>query len=233
MRADTSAPDVRALVARLPDDERACGQALRFLGYRDESLADAAAHERVRHALCQLSLLARPALVRRSFEVTSLPLELPGESVREHLSGAIEVVLFCVTLGAAVDRELRVLGATDAPAQVIFDAAASAAIERLADAVEATVRAEAAERGLFCSWRFSPGYGDLPLSVQPRLLAVLDATRRIGVSPTASNLMVPTKSVSALVGIHPTPQPGLAESCAVCELADLCALRRRGLTCGR
>jgi riboflavin kinase/FMN adenylyltransferase len=75
------------------------------------------------------------------------------------------------------------------------------------------------------------GGGDLPLEVQPVFLQSLDASRRLGITLTTSNLMVPTKSVTAFVGIHDGPQVGVAASCDMCSLADTCALRARGVTC--
>jgi len=114
---------------------------------------------------------------------------------------------------------------------VIFDSAATALVERAADAANARARAYAAKQGSFTSWRFSPGYGDLPLAVQRDFLAALDATRQLGITLTPSNLMVPTKSVTAIVGVHPDPQPGLESSCAVCSLAEFCTIRQTGRTC--
>ncbi|HQE70821.1 MAG TPA: hypothetical protein PK071_06860, partial [Atopobiaceae bacterium] len=52
---------------------------------------------------------------------------------------------------------------------------------------------------------FSPGYGDLPLAVQPVLLSSVDAQRRLGISLTDTLLMVPTKSITAVTGIFKTP----------------------------
>ncbi|MDO4796974.1 MAG: vitamin B12 dependent-methionine synthase activation domain-containing protein [Coriobacteriales bacterium] len=203
---------------------------LRYLGYSGQELTPQlearidAMEERCRE-------VARPAFVSRAFGPETLPLELPGNDIAEHLRGAVEVLLVAVTLGLGVDRELRRLSLTDPLDQVLFDAAATWAVERETDRVEAQVRADAAKRGLYCSWRFSPGYGDLPLDVQPALLAVLNASRRLGITLTPSNLMVPTKSVTAIIGLHPTPQPGLASSCAVCSLSEFCALRTRGVRC--
>lgn len=204
---------------------------LKFLGHQGQEVSSQL-EGHIDEALRTCVELTRPGVARRTFARDALPLELPGTGIATHLGDACEVALFAVTLGADVDRELRRRALTDPYAQVLFDAAASALVERLADKTEAHVREEAAARGLFCSWRYSPGYGDLPLSVQGRLLAVLDATKRLGISLTPSNLMVPTKSVTAIVGIHPTPQPGLASSCAICELAAFCTLRSRGLSCG-
>jgi cobalamin-dependent methionine synthase I len=50
--------------------------------------------------------------------------------------------------------------------------------------------------------RFSPGYGDFPLSYQRVLIDLLDAPRVLGVSVTPSDLLVPVKSVTAVVGIR-------------------------------
>lgn len=203
---------------------------LRYLGYRGQDLAPEL-ETRIDDMRDRCVEIARPAVVQYAFAMDALPLKLPGNDIAAHLSNAVEVVLFAATLGHAVDRELRRLAVVDPVGQLVFDAAATDAIERLADKTEAHIRSDAAARGLYCSWRFSPGYGDLPLEVQPALLTVLNATRRLGITLTESNLMVPTKSVTAIVGLHSTPQPGLASSCSVCQLAEFCELRQRGVAC--
>jgi hypothetical protein len=205
-------------------------EVLRYLGHAGQEITSEL-EGRIRDAMARCEEVARPMVVSRAFAVDALPLELPGKSIAEHLKDAKEATFFAATLGHGVDRELRRLSVEDPLGQVVFDAAATEAIERLANKTEAQVRFAAAERGLYCSWRFSPGYGDLPLEVQPSLLTVLNATRRLGITLTPSNLMVPTKSVTAIVGMHPTPQPGLASSCAICALREFCVLRSRGFTC--
>lgn len=205
-------------------------EVLRYLGHRNQQVSDELL-ARVDQSIARCVQIARPACVQRTFLASELPIALPGNDIAAHLSDAAEVLFFAVTLGHGVDQELRRLSYVDPLEQVLFDAAATALVEQEADKIEANVRLASAERGLYCSWRFSPGYGDLPLGVQPSFLQVLDATRRLGITLTKSNLMVPTKSVTALVGIHPTPQQGLASSCAVCTLREFCALRTKGLRC--
>ena len=73
-------------------------------------------------------------------------------------------------------------------------------------------------------------YGDLPLDVQPRLLASAGADR-IGVGLTPSLLMTPQKSVSAIVGIADAPQPARVRGCAHCALNKTCPYRKAGATC--
>ncbi len=215
-------------------------EVLRYLGYRDQQLSDELG-ERIDAVVGRCLLLARPRASIADYPVASVDagevrldgctLRLTGADIVGHLHDATRVALFAVTLGADIDRELRRLSLTDALEQVIFDAAATALVERAADAANARIRAYAADLGMFTSWRFSPGYGDLPLSVQTDFLAALDATRQLGITLTPSDLMVPTKSVTAVVGIHPDPQPGLEGSCSICSLAEFCTLRTTGRTC--
>ena len=215
-------------------------EVLRYLGYHGQEITPEL-EARIEEGIVRCEEVSRSTTVTATFAVRDVDerlvtlegcaVRLEGRDIAQHLHDASEVVLVAATLGAGVDRELRRLSLTDPLGQVVFDAAATARIERTMDEVEATIRADAADRGRYCSWRFSPGYGDLPLSVQPLLLAALNASRRLGITLTPSNLMVPTKSVTAVVGLHATPQPGLASSCSVCSLAEFCSLRVRGITC--
>ena len=54
---------------------------------------------------------------------------------------------------------------------------------------------------LICRPRFSPGYGDLPLSLQPEVIRATGADRRLGITLSSSLLMTPKKSVTAIKGI--------------------------------
>jgi cobalamin-dependent methionine synthase I len=49
--------------------------------------------------------------------------------------------------------------------------------------------------------RYSPGYGDLSLSFQPVLLNELNAAKLLGITLTDSYLMIPRKSISAIIGV--------------------------------
>ena len=57
----------------------------------------------------------------------------------------------------------------------------------------------------------APGYGDFPLVEQRTLLGLLDASRKVGVSLTDALLMVPSKSVSAVIGVRPSGSGGEEE----------------------
>ena len=139
----------------------------------------------------------RPARVWRRVE---LPLAVESRALARHLGGCAAAYLVCATIGAefdALQRRVAVASGTDA---LIAQAVGAAAIEAWMDAVEDEIRRELAP-GEELVPRFSPGYGDLPLAFQRTLLALLDTPRKIGVSLTDTLAMVPSKSVSAIVGV--------------------------------
>ncbi len=114
---------------------------------------------------------------------------------------------------------------------VIMDACASTAVENVCDNFEFDLRERLRVEGLTLSDRFSPGYGDLPLQCQPALCAALNTVRRIGLTVTPNLILVPRKSVTAILGISDRPQPLRKRGCAVCSLFQTCPYRKEGVTC--
>lgn len=168
---------------------------------------------------------------RPAVQLAGTSLQLIGESMEKHMAGAVAAAVMAVTAGMGVERELRRLSLTDSVEQVIFDAAGTTAAERAADACEASVVAWARRRGLYTNFRFSPGYGDMPLETQPVLLATVDAQRRLGIALSKSLLMTPTKSVTAIIGLFEEPQPSSHASCKDCLCSDFCRIRATGRPC--
>jgi len=114
------------------------------------------------------------------------------------LCGCDHFLLFCATIGHEIDRRIARY-AYSAPARAaVLDAAAGALTEALCDTLTATVLREypVGKPGR----RFSPGYGDLPLSVQQQIFEILELSR-IGVGLNSSLLLSPAKTVTAIVGL--------------------------------
>jgi len=109
--------------------------------------------------------------------------------------------LLCGTIGAAFDAWQRRLSALSAADALFAQRIGLEAVERVMDELEADVRGRLASDEELLPRR-SPGYGDLPLSLSREILAKLDATRRIGVAVTESDLLVPSKSVTAICEIR-------------------------------
>ncbi|WP_209344519.1 hypothetical protein [Flavonifractor sp. AGMB03687] len=79
--------------------------------------------------------------------------------------------------------------------------------------------------GRYLRPRFSPGYGDFPLTDQPELVRRLDGPRKIGLTATDTCLLAPIKSVTAVIGLSNTPGKCHAGGCATCSKTN-CAFRR-------
>lgn len=155
---------------------------------------------------------------------------LSGRTALEMLRECGRAVLLACTLGYAFDARLTAMQARDMARAVILDVCGSVLVESGCDAAEQ----EIAELFPSCylTDRFSPGYGDLPLSLQPDLCAALDAERRLGVHVTESLLMNPVKSVTAVIGLSDRPQMARIRGCAYCQMRETCALRGEGKHCG-
>ena len=203
-------------------------EALRYLGHR--GAPDGELLARVEALGGSLLGAAKPRLVWRRLPLRPENDELiEGQDLRSLLRESTEIVLFAATLGAEVELLLRRAQLRDMAEAVILDACADCAIENVCDNFCADLAQEVAPAHL--TDRFSPGYGDLPLAHQRVIFDALNVTRRIGVTLTGSGLMLPQKSVTAILGIAPTPQPRRDDRCAGCSMYDTCTRRKEGNPC--
>ncbi len=154
-----------------------------------------------------------------------------GEDIRQILAPCREAVLLAVTLGAGMEQAILRREVTDMAEALILDACASVAAENVCDRFEEDMRAELAEEGLYLTSRFSPGYGDFPIECQRDLCRILNTSRRIGLTVTESAIMVPRKSVTAVMGIAEEQQELRKKGCEACSMFLDCSYRKRGIVC--
>ena len=204
----------------------------RYLSYRGAE-PDETVHGLIRSCIAEVNEAAVPKTIHQrfplayseetGFQVASL--RFTSESLRRNLSGCDEVFLFAATLGIAVDTLIRRTAMLDAAKGLVMQAAAAAAIESVCDEENAKLRQEVEAEGLYLRPRFSPGYGDLSLECQQGFIRILKTQKNIGLTLTDSGLMVPIKSVTALIGISSIPTLCHHEGCEACTKTD-CAFRR-------
>ena len=212
-------------------------EALRYLGYKG-----GAPDERTLNIIddCEQTLIeaASPKYLYRRFDLSftesgivvgDTGITLTGKSIDTHLDGCSSVVLMCATISSGVDRLIRRYQATDMTRAVITDALASAAIEQVCDHADEEIDSRFPDE--YKTWRFSPGYGDLPLDLQGDFLRVLNAQKMIGLTLGESTMLIPTKSVTALIGISKTELPKRKRGCAGCTMRASCKFRKAGERC--
>lgn len=212
-------------------------EAFRYMGHKGGALPESMT---VLADECEQQLLAAvaPKFVYAVFDiehtengvsVSDTQLVLRGNDIAAHLKDCERCVLFAATLGAGADAVIRGYESTAMEKAVVADCMASAAIEQVCDRAEAEIRGKLPD--MHFTWRFSPGYGDLPLDVQRDFLNVLNAQKRIGLTVTESLILIPRKSVTAVIGISEREIPKGRRGCAVCGLRDKCEFRKNGMHC--
>lgn len=167
------------------------------------------------------------------------PIEVEGDTVRiegrtlesaalaRNLTGCTRAVLFAATIGPACDRLVKRANLKSYTLMSCYQAAGAAAIEAYCDQLNGKIEEEAKAEGLYPRPRFSPGYGDLAIENQKTWFELLNITKNTGITLTDSYLMVPTKSVTAIIGLSPVNTPCIWQGCEECNMSDTCEYSRK------
>ena len=201
-------------------------EVLRYLGC--PGTEDPATLALVEGCSARLLAAARPKWTYRVFDLAvqtdgvrlDCGLLLPGRDLAAHLRGCSRAALLAATLSAPVDALLRRAQAEDLAAAVALDCCATAAVEAVCDLAEAEIRVRFP--GCSFPFRFSPGYGDLPIELQDPILRLLDAPRRMGLCATDRHILTPRKSVTAILGISDGEVTPQKRGCASCSFRGRC-----------
>jgi len=203
----------------------------RYLGYHHiEPSAEIDA--RIDDSLKKLAEVCQPRSTHAIFPlqlhdgvVEAAGMVIHSSGLAKNLRGCEKLCFMAATIGIGPDRLVARAQLTSLLDAAVLQAAGAAMTEAWCDEVNEGIRLEAAAEGLYCRPRFSPGYGDFPLSFQTSFLTLLNMPSTIGVHLTDSLLMVPSKSVTAVIGLSRTPVPCVLEGCEACSRTD-CPYRR-------
>ena len=181
--------------------------------------------ERVREAAQTVRLLAEGVGSIRYYPYDSTShtilaesgdLTLMSDAICRHLAEAEEVAVMAVTVGSAVEEAIdSAFSAGEYSRALLLDAAATTATEACADYLNRTVTAEAKRRGLYTAFRFSPGYGDWDITVQSDIVRLSEGDS-IGITVTESSMLIPRKSVTAVIPLRAQKAEALAHGCSFC-----------------
>lgn len=203
---------------------------LRYLG--TSGSGETVLNEMIERAEREIERAAAPKHLSRKFSIVvgenSVKIggtELISRNLAEHLQGCKEAFLFALTLGAGVDTLIRRYTVSEMPFVPVLQACAAAYTEQSADEAQRELEKYAAERGLYLRPRYSPGYGDFSLESQKFFFAALDISKKIGVSLTESFLMIPFKSITAVIGLSSDPSLCHVGKCMTCTALN-CPFRK-------
>ena len=156
--------------------------------------------------MAEVDATVQPRTLERIFpcRVTEDALEVEGFTLKSRrlaqtIAGCDRVCIFGATLGFECDRLLRTYSVDGIARGAVMQAVLASKIEEVCDGIENRLRAQ----GLTLRQRYSPGYFDLDITEQRKIFALLDLTKRIGLTLSDTCQMIPTKSVTAIIGIEP------------------------------
>ncbi len=165
--------------------------------------------ETVRNAFNVLEKYAVPRSVFGRFNINHFDdgIEIEGayiysRNIADLTSRSDECYLLAATLGHEVDRQITIAQKKNMFDGLALDACASVRIDAFIDYFIKEEIISELHDGEFLTPRFSPGYGDLNMNVTEDIIAILNATKHIGLSVTRSMMMTPIKSVTAIIGLN-------------------------------
>lgn len=127
---------------------------------------------------------------------------IESRDLAKNLAGCHAAILFGASVGRTLDRLVLRESVTSPARALLLDALGTERVEALADTFCRTLAETYETEGACIRPRFSPGYGDLPLSAQTQIFSVLNLPKSLNVTLNDSLLMSPKKSVTAFVGIE-------------------------------
>ncbi len=123
-----------------------------------------------------------------------------SESLGINLRDCRQVFLVAVTIGPQVDALIRRTQALDSVKASIMQAAGAMLAEKTIELINAQIKDIAVSQNTKCKPRFSPGYGDVPLTIQKDFFRLLPCSK-IGLSLMDTLIMSPEKSITAFIGL--------------------------------
>lgn len=133
-------------------------------------------------------------------------------SLKKNLSGCEKAYIFAATAGIGTHRLIERNSVISPLKGMVTDCVGSAAIEAFCNKINLSF-----DNCEYLRPRFSPGYGDMPLECQRDIIEFLQTNKNIGMSLTESLMMVPVKSVTAVIGIGNEKNKCTGPGCMICS----------------
>jgi len=173
-----------------------------------------------------ISLLV-PKVIYQEFKVEGVQHErlllqgkrkIDSKLLAQHLAVASRVIVILATIGEKLEQQVSKIWDSNMVYALALDGAGSASVEALANAACQYFEKRTAEEGLHVSIPLSPGMVDWSVSEgQPQIFNLLGDEGSV-VKLTSSNIMVPRKSLTMVMGIG-------AELKASGRTCDFCTMR--------
>ena len=199
---------------------------LEYLKYQGE--IDIRTNQLIDECIDEVCGLAHFKVITKELSLSHHPLCIPefnllfqSKDLDFYFQDCQKCLIIACTLGIQIDRKIQYYQHIDMSKAVIFDAVSSYYLEKCCDDYEKTL-----DLGVH-TFRFAPGYGDLPLKLNIPLSQLLKIDKEIGVFINDGGLFIPMKSMLGIIGLGRAYQ----KTCLSCIRKERCELRKGGLRC--
>ena len=152
----------------------------------------------------------KPSLGYKALPVSIIDgkIELGGHDIKSHylakgLENSTQAIFIWATLGKELDDKIHALLSEDRIYKAtLLDELASFAVDFLIEKLYLRLKQDYIKKRKFLTLRYSPGYGDIAIDESEKLIK-LDDTCTISYN---GSMLVPQKSITAIVGISSTPE---------------------------
>lgn len=216
-------------------------EVLRYLQCKGQNI-DKETNNLINESITEVNEISQPRYVYRIYYIekrgTIINFEndflIDSTDLIKTLKNSDKVAVLAATIGIPIEKRIRYYSVTSLSKALVFDSCATSYIEALCDYVEKEINNLANKENLGITFRYSPGYGDLPISHQGEILNSLNAGKLIGLTATTSSILIPRKSVTAFIGLNKSKTPNTnGSSCSSCNLSRTCTFSKEGDICGK
>jgi cobalamin-dependent methionine synthase I len=205
-------------------------EVMRYLGYNNTQ-----ADDRIVNQISQLSVELTSNINEKNIydifncqisnnTVTINNLKINSKNLTCCLKDCSHIALLAATLGTEADIILRRYTALDMEKALVAHAVCSAMIEQYCDIIADKIAGNSELSHLFSTLRFSPGYGDFDIMYQKDIIKILNCESSIGLTLTKGYMLLPSKSVTALIGFSNEKHDNI-NKCGQCTNVQ-CGFRR-------
>lgn len=205
---------------------------IRYLGY-GKVTPDEQTMSLIRECTEKVQEVMTPRYVYRRFECTLLEdgvIEAAGVrfqsgQLSHNLQGCEELLFFAATLGNGVDLLMNQYSRLSISRAAILQAVGAAAMEDYCNLCQQKIADKMRKENKFLRPRFSPGYGDFSLDFQQDFLRIMESSKTVGIYLSDGGVMIPEKSVTAIIGVSGENRHCVMEGCEACSNTT-CSYRR-------
>jgi hypothetical protein len=194
-------PDMKALSIKK-------SEIYRYLGYKNGMTVTDEVESLIDEILRNVLSGSVPKVCYKRFDVTIQDkvdfgfLRVKSKDLTTNLAGCSEAVIFAATIGIYTDRQIQKEAILSQARACIYQAVGATVIEAVCDDFNEWIKCEEQTKGNTLRPRYSPGYGDVSLEIQRDIFRELNCAKMAGITLTDSMLMIPEKSVTAIIGIR-------------------------------